>query len=791
VRSFDATTISSRHSHDDSPVAVPQPLRVLRRRPGGDLRAVEHVGELEPSSHRSRGLRRSQSLASFTTYDESIHSAYFRSQIDSSGYVDVAASDCSPAAAETFSLGALANGNTKKLSLFSTHSSKPIMRPSFEAEAQKLAQIPDDLDDDGGVEAALLKLEGKYVPPRKRSAPKLSMDLAARSAEGNGGYGGFSFGLGDPSVTEKEKKEHRHLELVDEPIAPSPSTAPSTVTPQLDVPEAPTPQPAHRNVGQSFLSDDSVASYSSIPLLQRDLTDDGRSSNRRETVAWTDRSILQGPDDDSASPDGGDMHDSQHPSYEFIKKTQSLEQMQQPAHDPARDSASVEHSFLNVDSDHDSDLSSELSEEELEERQGDGVFSPSEIGVAISTLPAHPLAENPVHAKPASPTSATFPKSPKLTLMQALHMSPEAAYVPTLHENQVWEKPLPPTPDTAPASAEALPVHSPLGSPTDPTGTREALRNAPSMDMPDPVGPDHRAAAAAAADDKYAVHLPFILGFDSDTLAQQFTLVEKDALNEIDWRELIEMRWKNAEQRYSGSASTSGGNGSMVNVRSWVSFLRDTDARGVEVVIARFNIMVKWAISEVVLTRDIEERARCIIKFIHIAQHCRRYRNFATMCQITIALTSNEVARLEKTWALVPASDKRTLGELEALMSPTRNFYSLRAEMEGGGGLGAAAAATKTKGAVETGCIPFVGIYTHDLLFNAQKPSEIASSPTTPPLVNFERCRTAAAVVKTLLRLLEASTRYTFQPIEGVTERCLWMGTLSDEEIRRLSEGLE
>jgi hypothetical protein len=150
------------------------------------------------------------------------------------------------------------------------------------------------------------------------------------------------------------------------------------------------------------------------------------------------------------------------------------------------------------------------------------------------------------------------------------------------------------------------------------------------------------------------------------------------------------------------------------------------------------------------------------------------------MSQITIALTSNEVSRLSKTWQMVPASDKRTLSELEALMSPTRNFYNLRAEMEGGGVSGA-----------EMGCIPFVGIYTHDLLFNANKPSEIASSPTTAPLVNFERCRTAAGVVKTLLRLLEASTLYTFQPIEGVTERCLWMGALEDDEIRRLSDGLE
>ncbi|CRK35536.1 hypothetical protein BN1723_018585, partial [Verticillium longisporum] len=113
-----------------------------------------------------------------------------------------------------------------------------------------------------------------------------------------------------------------------------------------------------------------------------------------------------------------------------------------------------------------------------------------------------------------------------------------------------------------------------------------------------------------------------------------FTLIEKDALNEIDWKELIEMGWKNATNNDS---------------RSWVDFLRNTDAHGVEVVIARFNIMVKWACSEIVLTQNIEERARCIIKFIHLAAHCHRFRNFATMSQITMALTSQEVARLSKT----------------------------------------------------------------------------------------------------------------------------------------------
>ncbi|KAK0704791.1 hypothetical protein B0H67DRAFT_360369 [Lasiosphaeris hirsuta] len=752
IRSFDATTYSEGSVDDSSQVLVPQPLRVLRRRPGGDLRAVTNVGDLDPTT-----LRRSRSVGSLTTYTDSLRSSYLRSPIqDSSGYVDVVTSDYSPNKGDTFSLGAIAEQHPKRnISLFSTHSSKPIMRPSFEAEAQKLAQIPDDLDDDGGVESALLKLEGRYE--RKVAVPRLSMDLQIPPPEVIG-LRESTTNAGEALASSEEKKEHRIIH-VDGPHSTSVITAATNAHENLL--DMDSHHKIHADV-QSFLSEDSRTSYCSIPLLERGLTDDGRSK-RTVTREWTDRSILQGPDDEGTGSSGNHSpHDSQHPSYDFVKKTNSMENIEagdtMPTDMPRH---SVEQSFLDMESDDDddnTDLSSELSAGDEE----DGVFVSPRAGIA--TLPIHPLAETPSHLQ--SPQLSTNLPSPPMTLIQALHMNPDSVSVPALQDNQVWhEKPLPPTPDTTPTTAAAPYTQYPISSPVDPTGTKEAFRNAPKLLIPDPMPP-----AGNNFGEKFSVHLPFILAFDSDILAQQFTLIEKDALNEIDWKDLIDMRWKNAEQ-----------NG--INSRSWVSFLRDTDARGVEVVIARFNIMVKWAISEIVLTQDAEERARCMIKFIHIAAHCRRYRNFATMAQMTVALTSNEISRLTKTWAMVPASDKHTMQDLETLISPTRNFYSLRSEMEGGGSLGVAAA--------EMGCIPFVGIYTHDLLFNAMRPSEIASSPSTAPLVNFERCRTSASIVKTLLRLLESSSLYKFQPIEGITERCLWMGALTDEEIRKLGEGLQ
>ena len=57
-------------------------------------------------------------------------------------------------------------------------------------------------------------------------------------------------------------------------------------------------------------------------------------------------------------------------------------------------------------------------------------------------------------------------------------------------------------------------------------------------------------------------------------------------------------------------------------------------------------------------------------------------------------------------------------------------------------------------------------------------------------LVNFERHRTAAAIVKSLLRLLHASSKYNFKPVPELISRCLWMAALPDDEITIRSRDL-
>ncbi|KAI2642113.1 ras GEF [Xylaria nigripes] len=720
IKSFDGTTCSEGSIKSE---IMPPPLRMLRRKPGGDLKGAVNTAQNEPLP-----IRRSHSIGSLTAYSDSLRSSYTRNTVrGSSEYVDIVNGDHAQNCGEVFSQGTVAGQASRHpLSLFSTHSSKPMMRPSFELEAQKLAQIPDDLDDDGGVESTLLKLEGKY----ERKTAQRAIEFLDIPDTDPGSSSAENLPSADFHQNEEEKKKHRHLRIGEEgavDISPISEGHASDTHVEGHI-------PCHSQIS-SFLLEDSLENHNSVPLFSGELQN-AAGHSRTHTDEWINQSILEGPDTPSEEMDVLLTNSSRCPSFEFINRTESLE----------RAAGTVKsdegHSFLDVDSDNDSELSSELSAEVIEEsdcmprpltsNRVDGQYAASRTNEIVET-----------HLHPNGDASAS-----KLTLAQALSITPpEVAHASDVHGHQLWsQKPLPPTPVTTPTTA--IP-HQALGSPLNSFTPHQTARNATNI----PRGPAEHSS----------VHLPFILAFDSDILAQQFTLIEKDALIEVDWKELIEMRWKNSHN----------------DSRSWVDFLRNTDARGVEVVIARFNIMVKWAISEIVLTQELEERARCIIKLLHIAAHCRKYRNFATMSQITVALTSNEIGRLSKTWAMVPPTDMKTMSDLEALVSPTKNFYNLRAEMEGGGN------------AAVTGCIPFVGIYTHDLLFNSQRPSEIASSPSTPPLVNFERYRVTATIVKTLLRLLEASTYYKFQPIEGITERCLWMSALTDDEIRRKSESLE
>ena len=453
------------------------------------------------------------------------------------------------------------------------------------------------------------------------------------------------------------------------------------------------------------LYEESEESYDSTPLLERGLSTKSKGRDK----AATDASKVSVPRPlFSASLEAR----SQQPDASLT----SVDQVQNGSVRRTRylSIPTTTDSFLLDEDEFLSDLSSELSEEEND--RDDGTYGSS----------AQLLQD-----RAATPTPG-YPSPP---------MTSENAYKITSQTQQFQDQRKPPTPEPSPVSRK---------NETSKTNTPDTPKTPIAQPLP-----------TMTQNFMTRRHIPFILSFESSVLAEQFTIVEKDAVNEINWQDLIDMRWHHT------SPST----------QNWVDFLRTQDPTGIELVTARFNIMVKWALSEIVLTQSLEERAMCIMKYIHIAQHARKLHNYATMFQFTIALTSIDCSRLTKTWDLIPPAEKKTLSDLETLVTPIRNFHNLRQEMETGNS--------------DDGCIPVVAMYIHDLTYNSQKPSQIASTRNGQPLVNFERYRTTAGIVKSLLRLIDASAKYQFKPVEGAIERCLWMASLSDEMIRVKSKELE
>ncbi|EKV07317.1 Guanine nucleotide exchange factor, putative [Penicillium digitatum Pd1] len=492
---------------------------------------------------------------------------------------------------------------------------------------------------------------------------------------------------------------------------------------------------------------ESEESYDSIPLLERGLTD--------ESMKWqsTSQPIQPGPHGAPltlvSSYETSELA-SPHPSIQIVHKTDSMRLIPRGATTPA----SAIYDVGQVTPKRFSALSSELSVDLIDPHEAIGArFSTDTLSLGSSTvgIPSHPLAQ---------------PPSPPMTIQ---HPGSFTSYPSPLNTVLFQAQPL--TPDTSPRHKE---VSNSASRPLNIQQVSSDVLSNSENHRPDPTPvvtflPDH---------------VPFILACESQVLAQQLTLIEMAALSEVDWRDLVEMKWSSA----------------CPLVTNWVQFLTQEERKGIDLVVGRFNLMVKWILSEIVLTRDINERARTIIKYIHTAAHARRICNYATMLQIAIALSSSDCSRLQRTWQLISSGDKRLFKDMECLIQPVRNFNDLRVEMETAN--------------LQEGCIPFIGefqnwllechprsclliplyfvpgLYVHDLTYNAQKPAQV-NNTNGGLLVNFERYRTAARIVKSLLRLIDASTEYKFVPVQGIIERCLWIACLPEEEIQSRSKALE
>lgn len=608
----EGSTISDSYPRSSTEKSDKPPGRMLRRRPGGDLRANQNVQDLEPIS-------RPRSTGSITTYSDSMRS----SELYKGKHMPNQASS----QAQSIRAFSMAAKSETPLSLVRTHSSQPALRPSFEAAVAEFARIPDD--EGGDIEATLLKLEGRY----RRSPP-------AEPLAGDAGR----FHVIKDSLVSREPTLPKPTNAGDQ--SHDDQTVQTLPVPAINHPDVPDDQKgeatptgdrsqSYYNMASSLYAE-SEESYDSTPLLERDHSNESKTRDKpapenanvsipRPLFSRNQSQVDNGPNLLSRVTDAEADTESQR----RIRYRSSI--------------PTTTDSFLLDEDEFLSDLSSEMSMEMVDrEEVGNNVFG--------SSVPIPRDARTPLNCGNVTGSSA-YPPSPPMTKEHARALRSQA--------DQMQDQRKPPTPKPSPVNRIVEPG---VVSMTDvPKAVTSQLLASPLTKL------------------STFRHLPFVMTFDSSVIAEQLTIIEKDALNEINWQDLINMRWHHT------SPST----------LNWVDYLRTQDPSGIELVTARFNIVVKWVLSEIVLTQSVDERAACIVKYIHIAKYCQKAHNYATLLQLTIALTSIDCSRLTKTWELVPWAEKKVLKELENLITPIKNFQNLRQDMETANS--------------DQGCIPVVG----------------------------------------------------------------------------------
>ena len=680
------TATSYEYRSDDHPAPVRRssgyempPIRnPIRRVPGGDLKNAGHVHDLESEP-------RAQSYATMSTMSASLPTSYDLAGPRFSGQGFPVQITSLPARTVP----------QESLGLLDTPS-QPYIRKSIKEDAWRLAKMVDS-SPGGGVEDALLKLEGRYAGRRAST-----QGIYTKSARESGTPTRQS---SNPPSLEPPQPIHGDIIMGDMDLL-----TPGTERQGASI---------FRGSGSDAFTMTRADTLPDDSMYDMDDVDDGSTAPVLQKTSHTTKYPIP------SLPSG-------RPSYDEPQQVAAAESAEAVRHatsralNPDRTGATTQMSFLLEDNESLSEISTEITD------------SPNGLDLGVRSF----FFDDTIEEETSSPHGFRPPPTP---------------------------------PSTAGAHIERREEKAASRSPEERGRELKGMASAPNMLTSEVAKQEHSQQdlplTKTASDADQPAHLPFIFEYSSSVIAEQLIIIEKDALAEIDWKDLIGLNWHQNPPR----------------VRNWANYLRSSESEnGIDLVIARFNVVVKWVVSEIVLTKSRTERARAITKFIHIASHSLRLKNYASTYQITLALLSTDITRLKRTWYLVPTSEKTNLGRLERLCQPVRNFAALRAEMEAA--------------SLAQGCIPFIGLYTHDLMYNAQKPGRINPSPGAPgrggpqgqeSLINFERYQTSAVIAKGLLRLLEASARYELKPDTECLSRCLWLAALSDGEIAERSRGLE
>uniref|UniRef100_A0A8C5JLD6 Ral guanine nucleotide dissociation stimulator like 1 n=2 Tax=Passerellidae TaxID=1729112 RepID=A0A8C5JLD6_JUNHY len=224
----------------------------------------------------------------------------------------------------------------------------------------------------------------------------------------------------------------------------------------------------------------------------------------------------------------------------------------------------------------------------------------------------------------------------------------------------------------------------------------------------------------------------------------------------------------------------------------------------VRATITQFNAVTKCVISTILGTRElkIQQRAKIIEKWIHIAHECRILKNFSSLRAIISALQSNSIYRLKTTWMCVSKDILLMYEELSEIFSDHDNYLTSRellmkeatskfanldsSEKENQKKSQKRLQLQKNKGVMQ-GTVPYLGTFLTDLIMLDTALQDYVEGG----LINFEKRRREFEVIAQIKLLQSSCNSYCLTPDQKFIQWFRRQRHLTEEESYKLSREAE
>lgn len=229
-----------------------------------------------------------------------------------------------------------------------------------------------------------------------------------------------------------------------------------------------------------------------------------------------------------------------------------------------------------------------------------------------------------------------------------------------------------------------------------------------------------------------------VFDFDPQEIARQLTLIDFSLFTKIKPEDLLNQAWQ--KSKYKDRA---------INVLTLVD---------------RMNNLTLWVSTTILSQKDMQKRAERLTVFIEICNQLNQMHNFCTLMAIVNGLSHCSIRRLKKTMAKVDRVNLQKLNELREMVSPARNFHSLREKQK-----------------VGNPCLPYLGLYMADLTFMYD------GNPTfhSDILINFSKCRLIYHQIRDLI--LKQDTPYNFEEVPPLQDSLMNFTFLDDDTLYEVS----